>query len=212
LLVRRLALTALVAAILVNTSTLATAETDTPFPCVGRWQGLGKNTGFPDSWTIDMVVHPPDARGVCGTIEYTNPKCGGVIESCVGTGEVRVRERYNHGHANCAPPGEVRFSCEGDRMAWSWHGWEVVRSTLTRIGPPPAPLPTQPVVAPTVVPTATASSSPPPQPAQPEERSPRTGGRCGCEIVGARASHDVWVLLACLGVAAISRRGSRSRR
>ena len=44
---------------------LAHAEGTGPpgFPCVGRWQGLGQNSGSANRWTIDMVVTPPSADG-----------------------------------------------------------------------------------------------------------------------------------------------------
>ena len=112
----------------------------TGFPCVGRWQGLGQNSGAPSRWTIDMVVTAPSADGSCGTIEYTNPTCGGRMLECrVVNGVVHVREHYTHNDGHCADASRLEFSCTGDRMQWAWVGWETARSTLARVGPPPAP-------------------------------------------------------------------------
>lgn len=180
----------------------APAENEAPFPCEGRWQGRGQNTGFPTAWTIDMVVHAPDASGSCGTIEYTNPACGGVMVQCAGSTELRVREKYTHGQGQCAPPGELVFSCDGDRMKWEWRGWEVVHSTLQRVGPPPSPAerPAPPPESPappgesTSQPGATPPSATPPGETPPGE-TPPAAGRCGCEVVGGARAANAWWLV-----------------
>jgi hypothetical protein len=85
-----------------------------------------------------MVVTAPDASGGCGTIEYTNPDCGGRMLACRVEGQfVHVRERYTHAESGCAPAGQLEFRCEGDRMDWAWVGWERAESVLTRAGAAP---------------------------------------------------------------------------
>lgn len=169
---------------------MARAEgTGTPgFPCVGRWQGLGQNSGATTRWTIDMVVTAPSADGSCGTIEYTNPTCGGRMLECrVVNGVVHVREHYTHDDGHCADASRLELSCTGDRMQWAWVGWETVRSTLTRVDAPP---------------------SPPPSPSEPAPPRPvviatgdgeEDGARirfagCGCSAAGPR-SPPPWLLV-----------------
>jgi MYXO-CTERM domain-containing protein len=188
---------------------------DHTFPCVGRWQGVGQNTGFPSRWTIDMTVRPPDGEGRCGTIEYTSPRCGGTMEACrVEGGRVHVRERYTHDEGGCAAAAELEFGCEGDRMDWAWLGWEVARSTLTRVGPAPGRTdarPNEPAIP------------DPPRPSERDdlERGPRradtfaperpSGGSvsfagCGCAVHGASARAPFAFVIVALIAAATRRR------
>src|SRR5688572_2939660 len=76
--------------------------------CIGRWVGEGRNTGHATSWTIDLTLTSAPSGGPCGTIEYTNPACGGLLEDCrlVG-GDIHTRERYTHSASSCAPAGRV---------------------------------------------------------------------------------------------------------
>lgn len=181
------------------------------FPCVGRWQGVGQNTGFPSRWTIDMTVRPPDAEGRCGTIEYTSPTCGGTMEACrVEGGRVHVRERYTHDEGRCAAAAELEFHCEGDRMQWAWLGWEVARSTLTRAGPAPDRVDVRPN-------EPTVPDAPPPSERDDRERradsfAPETpsGGSvsfagCGCAAHGVSPRSPLACLLFAL-VAPLARR------
>lgn len=116
----------------------AAAPVTSSDPCFGRWQGRGQNTGMPEHWTIDLTLYENPDGGRCATIEYDNPKCGGTLESCQRRGdEIHTVERYTHSDG-CAPPGKVILRCDGDRMRYSWLGWERVDSTLTRVGEAPA--------------------------------------------------------------------------
>lgn len=187
---------------------LAHAEGTGPpgFPCVGRWQGLGQNSGSANRWTIDMVVTPPSADGSCGTIEYTNPTCGGRMLECrVVNGVVHAREHYTHTDERCAAASRLELSCTGERMQWAWVGWETVRSTLERVEGPPIPPPPRP------------SESSPPRPVviatgDGEEGSARVRfAGCGCSAAGTRASPP-WLLVIPALLALNpwrSRRGSR---
>jgi MYXO-CTERM domain-containing protein len=163
---------------------MASAEgTGAPgFPCVGRWQGLGRNNGAPTQWTIDMVVTAPGADGSCGTIEYTNPTCGGRMLECrVVNGVVHVRERYTHDDGRCADASRLEFSCTGERMQWAWVGWETARSTLVRVDAPPSASPS---------PRPAPSETPPPRPVVIEtDDDDEDGARirfagCGCSAAG----------------------------
>lgn len=189
------------------------------FPCVGRWQGVGRTTGFPSAWTIDMTVTPPDGQGRCGTIEYTNPACGGTMEACrVDGGRVRVRERYTHTD-RCAPAAELEFHCAGDRMEWAWVGWEVARSTLTRVGPAPETSARMDGREPSV--PEAQGREPIDGPVQPPvDRQPRAEGGapaasdafgCGCAAHGVGARSPLAALLLA-GLVPLARRRRRARR
>lgn len=119
------------------------APLNTGDPCFGPWQGRGQNTGSTDYWTIDLNLHANPTGGRCGTIEYTNPKCGGTLESCERKGdEIHTAESYSHQSSDCAPAGKVIIRCDGDVMHYSWIGWERVDSVLRRpqgYAPPAAP-------------------------------------------------------------------------
>ncbi|MGE0789784.1 MAG: hypothetical protein AB7S26_29190 [Sandaracinaceae bacterium] len=100
--------------------------------CLGPWVGLGRNTGFDTSWTIELHLNSAPDGGRCGTVEYTNPDCGGTLEECtVVNGEIRTVERYTH-TGRCAPNARVNIRCEGNTMHYAWIGWERVDSTLHR--------------------------------------------------------------------------------
>jgi len=72
--------------------------------CIGRWVGEGRNTGSSTSWTIDLTLSAAPSGGRCGTIEYTNPACGGTLETCqVVDGDIHTREAYTHTDGRCAP-------------------------------------------------------------------------------------------------------------
>ena len=106
--------------------------------CMGRWVGTGRNTGSSTEWTIDLTLTSAPSGGRCGTIEYTNPACGGTLESCeLVDGEIHTREDYTHNDGACAPAGRVLIRCDGDTMRYSWIGWERVDSTLHRAGAGP---------------------------------------------------------------------------
>ena len=108
---------------------------DADHNCMGPWVGLGRSTGHDEPWTITLNLTAAPAGGRCGTIEYTNPRCGGTLESCRtegDSGDIHTRERYTHTDGDCAPPGDVIIRCEGDTMRYSWLGWERVDSTLHR--------------------------------------------------------------------------------
>lgn len=156
----------------------ARADAETDFPCAGRWRGLGKNTGFPDFWTIDMFLHPPDAKGVCGTIEYGDPDCGGVLVECTGSTQMRVRELYMHGAKNCAPPGYLVFSCHEGGMDWEWHGWEIARSKLRRVDVPQPPPRVDPPKSEPPAPISAPEAEAPVAPLATRERA----GGCNCRV------------------------------
>ena len=100
---------------------------------MGRWIGKGQNTGFKTSWTIDLVLTAAPSGGRCGRIEYTNPACGGTLETCnVVDGDIHTKEKYTHSSPDCAPAGKVIIRCEGDTMRYSWIGWERVDTVLHR--------------------------------------------------------------------------------
>lgn len=187
------------------------------FPCVGTWRGLGQTTGYATQWTIDMRVTAPRADGDCGTIEYTSPTCGGRMLDCrVENGLVHAREHYTHTDGNCAPAGRLELSCTGDRMQWAWVGWEVARSTLTRVDAVPAPPPTSVAEvpappAPVVLPPAPLV--PPPASERPRERDPLG---CGCSAPGRPAPLPLGLLIALtsgsLWRRAAAARAARARR
>lgn len=69
----------------------------------------------------------------CGTIEYPSLRCGGYLTRCRRQGDVVTwTEVYTHNPGTCAPAGVIDGRCDGDTMAWTWTGWERVRTTLTR--------------------------------------------------------------------------------
>jgi uncharacterized protein (TIGR03382 family) len=133
--------------------------------CMGRWVGEGRNTGHDSVWTIDLTLTAAPSGGRCGTIKYTNPDCGGTLESCELVGdEIHTREHYTHRAPNCAAAGRVIIRCEQTQMQYSWIGWERVDSILhraatTRDGEPPSNAPaSDDAVAP---PDSTSSDAPP---------------------------------------------------
>ncbi len=124
--------------------------------CLGRWVGTGQNTGYDTAWTIELTLTSAPSGGRCGTIEYTNPACGGFLDACqLQGGEIHTRENYTHRSSDCAPPGNVIIVCNGDTMNYAWIGWERVDSVLRRSGQPTpvdgpsSDAPMQPSVAPT---------------------------------------------------------------
>ncbi len=163
--------------------------------CMGRWVGRGQNTGYTSYWTIDLTLTAAPSGGRCGTIEYTNPDCGGTLERCELVGQdIHTREVYTHAESSCAPAGRVIIRCEGDRMRYSWIGWERVDTVLHRpegaprsaSSPeaPPGPTPTPPTPTPTPAeprPPATPSGGPPaPPPVTPSQGPPaQPSGGCG---------------------------------
>lgn len=156
-----------------------TAALANPLPedhgCLGHWVGRGRNTGYSTYWTIDLILLSTPEGTRCGTIEYTNPACGGFLEACQLEGDdIHTRENYTHRAPDCAPPGRVIIRCEGDTMRYSWIGWERVDTILHRAGPapganpppPPSGTPSVPPLQPNpgIPPTPLPS---PPNPAQP---------------------------------------------
>ncbi len=130
--------------------------------CMGRWVGQGQNSNSASSWTIDLTMTASPSGGRCGTIEYTNPACGGSLESCRLVGaDIHTREHYTHNDGSCAPAGQVIIRCEGDRMRYSWIGWERVDSILHRPGVAPGGQPG------TTQPSSPGTPSPPPGQMQP---------------------------------------------
>ena len=197
--------------------------------CIGRWVGEGRNTGSATSWTIDLTLSAAPSGGRCGTIEYTNPACGGTLESCnVVDGDIHTRELYTHNDGHCAPAGRVIIRCEGDRMRYSWIGWERVDSVLHRPGgtpqtprpgvtpPTPGVTPPTPTVPRPAVPGPTPAPGPGPAPVTPRPRNgppaqpPRGIGGCAAAGDGAGIAWAGAVALA--WVAACSRRRRRARR
>lgn len=182
--------------------------------CLGRWVGRGRNTGFTTYWTIDLVLTSSPEGTRCGTIEYTNPVCGGYLEECRVVGdEVHTRENYTHRDRDCAPPGSVIIRCDGDTMRYSWIGWERVDTVLHRAGPPPgsnsppiapgipepAPIGPSPAVQPSPIPSppspapaGPAPVSPTPMPARSGEPGPSRGWTLGCAAVGPTPSGSTW--------------------
>ena len=97
-----------------------------------NWQGWGRNGGGGTPWSIDMVV-TAERGDRCGTIEYPSLRCGGYLTHCRRQGDVVTwTEVYTHNPGTCAPAGVVDGRCDGATMAWTWTGWERVRTTLTR--------------------------------------------------------------------------------
>lgn len=198
---------ALLALMLLAPSIASAEGTGAPgFPCIGRWQGLGQNSGAPTRWTIDMVVTAPGADGSCGTIEYTNPACGGRMLECrVVNGVVHVREHYSHNDGDCADASRLEFSCTGDRMQWAWVGWETARSTLTRVGGPPVAPPPPP-----------APSGGTPGPIVLEDQEEEGGrirfGGCGCSAPSTTRPLPFGLLAVLVLSPWRSRRGSRLAR
>lgn len=178
--------------------------------CIGRWVGEGRNSNARTSWTIDLTLSAAPSGNRCGTIEYTNPTCGGTLEACtVVDGDIHTREAYSHNDGSCAPAGRVIIRCEGDRMRYSWIGWERVDSVLHRpagyVPPPPRPpspgvtptpspgvTPPTPVVPPPVVPGP--SPTPSPRQTTPPRPPPGPPGHWfgGCTVVTQRAETPLW--------------------
>lgn len=152
--------------------------------CMGRWVGQGRNTGHASSWTIDLTLTSAPSGGRCGTIEYTNPVCGGTLESCELVGdEIHTRESYTHAEPSCAAAGRVIIRCDGDRMRYSWIGWERVDTILHRpqgaaqAPPDPAqPGGTQPSEPPSTQPVQPPATPPGVQPTQPPSAQPALPG------------------------------------
>jgi hypothetical protein len=197
---RWLAASVICGSVAVATPAEATLVTDDP--CLGRWQGVGKNTGHPQLWTIDLTLTSQPGGGVCGTIEYTNPRCGGVLEGCERKGaEIHTRERYTHSDG-CAPPGQVIIRCDGDKLHYSWLGWERVDSDLARVGERPS--------APRPAPTPSLAEPPSPpsdEPSQPVSRDePTRGCAPGCGIAPTPPGAS-WLVL--FSLVALRRKSSR---
>lgn len=109
----------------------APAERAPAMSCLGRWVGVGRGSSG-EPWTIDMRVTAERAAR-CGTIEYPSLRCGGYLTDCRRVGDtVTWREVYTHNPGTCAPAGVVEGRCDGASMAWTWTGWETVRTRLTR--------------------------------------------------------------------------------
>jgi hypothetical protein len=126
-------------------------------PCLGVWQGMGRNTGS-QPWAIEMTVASTSTR--CGGIEYDSPEldCGGPFSRCeLDAASGRAVETYTH-NVHCAPPGDVIFRCTGDVMEWEWRGNEVVRTRLRRVR--------------RITPASTESASPEPIPNEGPAPSP----------------------------------------
>lgn len=163
--------------IVVLSALIASTAHAAPVPpdhaCMGPWVGQAPN---PDNTmfgiTLTMTASPDGGR--CGSIEYTNPACGGTLERCALVGnDIQTQEVYTHGMADCAPPGRVIIRCEGDTMRYQWLGQYSAAATLRRppgwraMPPPPPP--------PRIVPPA----PPPPPPQDDDEPS---------SVLGCRAS------------------------
>lgn len=203
---RRARFIVVVLVMLVPATAWAEGAAQPGFPCLGHWRGLGHTSGYTTSWTIDMIVRAPNSEGDCGSIEYTSPTCGGRMLDCrVEGGVVHVRERYTHDDGDCAPPGRLEFSCDGDQMQWAWIGWEVARSTLTRVGPAP---PSSTAVPAPVVPSQTTSRP------VPAERASQGSMRdsIGCVIAPRSESHTTGIVVGVLALTLLTvRRRRRSR-
>jgi hypothetical protein len=177
--------------------------------CMGRWVGRGHNTGFPTEWTIDLTLTSAASGGRCGTIEYTNPLCGGTLEDCtLVAGEIRTRERYTHDEGHCAAPGRVILRCDGDQMKFRWIGWEQTDTVLYRPanGAAATATPSMPVVEagsgpPSAMPSASASPS----------SSPKATRGCGsgCAI-GSGGPPSPWALFLVIVLAGARRVGRRA--
>ena len=196
--------------------------------CMGRWVGKGRNTGSSTEWTIDLTLTASPSGGRCGTIEYTNPDCGGTLDSCQLVGrDIHTRENYAHSSRSCAPPGRVVIRCEGDHMLYSWIGWEKVDSVLHRpvvapptgspgaSSPPPSASP-PPAVTDSARPSAeppldpTVPSSPAPLPSSPPP--PVESAGCGaCVLARPRELPALLPGGALLGLALLVRRERRRR-
>lgn len=103
----------------------------TPTGCLGRWVGVGRNTGSPP-WSIDMVLTAA-AGARCGTIEYPSLGCGGYLTQCRQEGAVlHAVEVYTHNPGTCSPAGTLDLQCRDALMDWRWTGDEVVSTRLRR--------------------------------------------------------------------------------
>ena len=67
--------------ILVQSGSAVAEAVPADHECMGRWVGLGRNSNSTTPWTIDLVLTASPSGGRCGTIEYTNPSCGGTLEA-----------------------------------------------------------------------------------------------------------------------------------
>jgi len=102
-------------------------------PCLGRWQGWGRDPWSVEPWSIDLVVTRVEGEA-CGTIEYPSLRCGGTLETCDAQGKVlNFQEYYTHNPGTCAPAGRIEAWCEGDRMTWRWFGTAEVGTVLHRV-------------------------------------------------------------------------------
>jgi hypothetical protein len=191
----------LLAALLALASTAHAIGVPPDHDCMGPWVGLGYTPDFPTPWTIELTMTSAPEGGRCGTIEYTNPSCGGTLEECRLVGnDIHTREVYTHSSPDCAPAARVVIRCEGNTMRYSWRGQYVANSTLHRPegytppvptaqpqqpppGPeqPPVPSP-QPQPAPTPSPTpAPPNPSIPPAPPPPPARQPSASWCSACD-------------------------------
>ena len=149
--------------------------------CMGRWVGRGQNSGYTTYWGIELNLTAPVDGSRCGTIEYTNPECGGTLEACTRlNGEIHIQESYTH-QGTCAPPAKLILKCEGDEMRFSWIGWETVTTTLHRPGRENAPQGAARDPGPRT-PSAEQEPRPSPQPIPaPSNTEPTSpSGGCGC--------------------------------
>jgi hypothetical protein len=131
---------------------------------------------MPGYWTIDLNLSATESSGVCATIEYTSPDCGGTLEQCERKGdEIHTVEKYTHSK-ECAPPGKVILRCADGVMHYTWIGWERVDSKLSR----PAGYVSPPTITPpssSTAPLPSSSTDDPPKKKKKRKKRPEVDDR-----------------------------------
>jgi hypothetical protein len=173
---------------------------------MGPWVGQAPNPDGQGMFGITLTLTASPDGGRCGSVEYTNPVCGGTLEDCRLVGaDIHTRELYTHGLADCAPAARVIIRCEGTTMRYEWNGQYVSTTTLRRPAnwrpmPPPPP---QPRVVPPPPPQQQQPQQPPQQPApRVEAGDDDAGGMLGGCSASPACGSSAWVWLVAIAIAA----------
>lgn len=152
------------------TPTTTQADTAELTPCVGRWEGMGKDPWLDDPpYAIELDLM--DGARQCATVTYVG-QCTARWVDCTVAG------RWVHATEELVDPGtcavgRVTLRCvDPTTLALRWEGEPgVMEATLHRVGPP----------APRAEPTVAPREPPTPTPAEARELEEPPRG-CGCTM------------------------------